>query len=102
MSRNGTIAALVLATCLSAFSHSHADSNELITAPCENLDECLFSDCRVDFIELVWSVTDASDPFLVEHDNNLCQEYHSAIQRSDLPEDTKQHLLLLLAVLNLK
>ena len=98
MSKRGTIAALALATCLSTFSYAHSAPNEPVPVACENLGEWSFSGFLVDLIELVCSVTDAGDPLSIEHGNDSNQEYESAIQQSDLPEEVKQHLLLLLAL----
>lgn len=98
MSKRGTIAVLILVTCLLTSSYVHSDSDDLASVACENIDDWLTSGLPLNLIELACTVVDEGQPVGIEYSSDSDQKYASAVQQNDLPENFKQQLLLLLAV----
>ena len=97
MPRRGTIAALILVTCLSAAPYAHSDANEPIPDVCENIQNWLVKGSSLDLIVILCSITEGDSPVQVEHGDDSNPEYESEINQSDVPEDVKTTLLLLLS-----
>ena len=98
MSKRGAIALLVLVACLAASSLLHADSGGPVPVACEDINAWLSSGVPLSLVEFVCTVIDEGHPVNIELVDVSNQEYESTIRQSEVPEDIKQHLLLLLAL----
>ena len=95
--------ACALVILLVGVSPANGSVHSSETTICDNLDEWLTVLLPPHIIDFLCSINDAGNPVTVRQDRDSPLEgeglaYESAIEDSDLPEEARQQLLLLLAL----